>query len=76
MLILKPTKPEELYKFFTYGMPLNPTNISVSPLNCIRRKSWNALTDSDRDNWLLSITYYPNWKQDKPEWILTIHKYK
>ena len=75
MTISKPTNPDELYRFFIIGLPREPANIAQYTTAC-RRRGWNILTDYDRHSWVLPITYYPNWKQDKPEWILTIRKYK
>ena len=75
MSISKPKTIGELYLFFIKGIPREPTNMAQYTTAC-RRKGWNILTDYDRDSWVLPITYYSNWKQDKPEWILTIHKYK
>jgi hypothetical protein len=75
MLFLKPTKPEELYRFFTYGMPLWRTvNQYNSYGNCFRRKGWNVLVTADRDTPWLSMAYYANW--NKPEsWRLEEYKY-
>lgn len=74
MTISKPTNPDELYKFFIIGLPREPTIMTWYTTAC-RRKGWNILTDYDRDHCILPVTYYSNWKRDKPEWILTIRKY-
>ena len=75
MLIPKPTKPEELYKFFVYGMPLEYTcNQYISYCNCMRKRGWNVLITADRDNVWLEVAYYANW--NRPEtWRLETYKY-
>lgn len=75
MLIPKPTKPEDLYKFFVYGMPLNHTNIQYTNyINCIHKRGWNVLITADRDNVWLEIAYYTNWSKTET-WRLETYKY-
>lgn len=74
MSIPKPKTIDELYLFFIKGLPREPTDIALY-MTIIRRKGWNILTDYDRDSWVLPVTYYSNWKWNKPEWILSIYKY-
>ena len=75
MLIPKPTKPEELYKFFTYGMPLDYTDIQfMNHLNIMRKRGWNVLVTSDRDNVWLEVAYYINWNRSET-WRLEAYKY-
>jgi hypothetical protein len=75
MFIEKPRVPEELYKFFTYGMPLLLTDYQYHGyVNYFRKRGWNVLTTADRDAPWLSMTYYANWS--KPEtWELEEYKY-
>ena len=71
----KPSKPEELYKFFTYGMPLDYTNIQyIDYCNCIRKRGWNILTSADKDCVWLEIAYYANWNRSET-WRLEVYKY-
>lgn len=73
--ISKPTKPEDLYKFFAYGMPLNYTDIQYMDYsNCMRKRGWNVLTTTDRDGVWLQVAYYPNWNQLET-WRLKVYKY-
>ena len=75
MLISKPTKPEDLYKFFTYGMPLEYTDTQyVSYANCIRKRGWNVLVTADKDNAWLEVAYYANWHHSET-WRLEEYKY-
>ena len=75
MYINKPETPEELYKFFTYGMPLDYTDIQyVNYCNCMRKKGWNVLITADRDDIWLEITYYTNWNRSET-WRLETYKY-
>ena len=75
MLIPKPTKPEELYKFFAYGMPLEYTcNQYISYSNCIRKRGWNVFITADRDNVWLKVAYYINWNQPET-WRLEAYRY-
>ena len=71
----KPSKPEELYKFFTYGMPLDYTDIQyVNYCNCMRKRGWNVLVTADRDNVCLEVAYYTNWNRLET-WHLEVYKY-
>lgn len=71
----KPSKPEELYKFFTYGMSLDYTGTRYMHYsNCIRKRGWNILTSADKDNVWLDLTYYTNWNRSET-WRLEIYKY-
>lgn len=75
MLIPKPTKPEDLYKFFTYGMPLDYTGTRYMHYsNCIRKRGWNVLITANRDNVWLEVAYYTNWNQSET-WRLEAYKY-
>lgn len=74
MSIPKPTNLEELYKFFIIGLPREPIEFTQYE-SVFRRKGWNILTDSGRDNWVLPITYYSNWKRNDPDWTLSTLKY-
>lgn len=74
MYISKPTNPDELYKFFTRGLLREPIG-TIQNITILRRKGWNIMTDYARDNWLLSMSYYSNWKQDTSEWSLNTLKY-
>lgn len=74
MSISKPTNPEELYKFFITGLPREPIEYTQY-VSVFRRKGWNILTDGVRDAWVLPITYYSNWRHDKPDWCLNACKY-
>ena len=72
MLIPKPTKPEDLYKFFAYGMPLNYTDMPY--VNMYRKRGWNMLVTADRDSIWLEIVYYTNWSRTET-WRLEAYKY-
>lgn len=72
MLIPKPTKPEDLYRFFAYGMPLNYTDTQY--VNVYRKRGWNMLVTADRDSVWLEITYYTNWSKTET-WRLETYKY-
>lgn len=74
MLIPKPTNPEELYKFFILGLPREPIEY-IQYMSVFRRKGWNALTESNRDELVLHVTYYSSWKHINPDWILTTLKH-
>lgn len=75
MLIPKPTKPEDLYKFFVYGLSLNYTDIQYMDYsNCIRKKGWNVLVTANRDNVWLEVAYYSNWHQSET-WRLEAYRY-
>ena len=74
-ILTEPTKPEELYGFFTYGMPLEYTDTQyVSYANCIRKRGWNVLVTADRDNVWLEVAYYANWNRSET-WHLETYKY-
>lgn len=75
MLIPRPKTPEELYRFFIKGLPREPVNFTEY-MSIFRRRGWNILTDGRRDDWLIPITYYSNWKHDKPDWVLSALKYQ
>ena len=75
MYISKPKTPEDLYKFFAYGMPLTPINIYPQFTNCIRRKGWNVLMPSDKDQIRLWVDYYPTWKDYSALWKLKEYQY-
>ena len=75
MYINKPETPEELYKFFAYGMPLEYTDTYyVNCRNCMRKRGWNVLVTSDRDNIWLEVAYYVNWNRSET-WRLETYKY-
>ena len=75
MLISKPTKPENLYKFFAYGMPLDYTNTQyVHCYNYMRKRGWNVLITADRESVWLEIVYYTNWNRAET-WRLETYKY-
>lgn len=75
MLIPKPTKPEDLYKFFTYGMPLDYTDIQyMNYCNCLRKRGWNVLITADRNSVWLEVAYYTNWHQAET-WRLETYMY-
>lgn len=75
MLIPKPTKPEDLYRFFAYGMPLDYTDIECMDYsNCIRKRGWNVFITADRDSVWLKVAYYTNWNQSET-WRLEAYKY-
>ena len=75
MLIPKPTKPEDLYKFFVYGMPLDYTNTQyVHCCNYMRKRGWNVLITADRESVWLEIVYYTNWNRSET-WRLETYKY-
>lgn len=74
MSISKPKTIDELYRFFIIGLPREP-NHYTEYISIFRRKGWNILTDGSRDSWELPVTYYSNWKHDKPDWILHTLKY-
>ena len=75
MLIPKPAKPEDLYKFFTYGMSLDYIGTRYMHYsNCIRKKGWNVLITADRDNVWLEVAYYANWNRSET-WRLEIYRY-
>ena len=74
MLIPKPTKPEELYKFFAYGMSLDYTKSQPYFSNCLRKRGWNVLITTDRDSVWLQVAYYINWSRSET-WRLETYKY-
>ena len=74
MLIPKPTKPEDLYKFFAYGMPLDYTKSQQYWSNCLRKRGWNVLVTYDRDSVWLEVAYYTNWNRSET-WRLEAYKY-
>jgi hypothetical protein len=76
MLIPKPTNPEELYKFFAYGMPLDYIDTqSKHSFNYMRKRGWNVLITPDTNNIWLEISYYANWYQLET-WHLDAYKYE
>ena len=75
MLIPKPAKPEDLYKFFIYGLSLDYTDIQyIDYSNCMRKRGWNVLITADRDSVWLVVAYYANWNQSET-WRLEAYKY-
>lgn len=74
MSISKPRTIDELYLFFIKGLPREPIS-TIQNITILRRKGWNIMTDYAKDNWLLSVSYYSNWKQDTSEWSLNTLKY-
>lgn len=75
MLIPKPTKPEDLYRFFTYGMSLDYISTRYMHYsNCIRKKGWNVLITADRESVWLEVVYYTNWNRSET-WRLETYKY-
>ena len=75
MLIPKPAKPEDLYKFFAYGMSLDYIGTRYMHYgNCIRKRGWNVLVTADRDNVWLEVAYYANWNRSET-WRLETYKY-
>lgn len=77
MLIPKPNKPEELYKFFAYGLPLTPTSgLNLYYCNYIRKRGWNVLiSPPDREYGYLELSYYVNWRNTET-WSLKVAKYE
>lgn len=61
----RPSKPEELYAFFTYGLPLDPLNWYLrwypnSTLNRIKRRTWVVETTLHFDS--IMVDYQPGVK--------------
>ena len=76
MLIPKPTKPEDLYKFFIRGMPLKPADYDFRPN--FRRRGWNIYTygiQHDDGNHAIRLEFYSVMKKYYPDWVLGIFKY-
>ena len=77
MLILKPTNPEELYKFFTFGLPLNSVKSHVVYINGFKyiRESWVTTgyispADATYNLW------FRYEESDPPRWYEVYEKYK
>ena len=77
-IFTEPTKPEELYEFFTYGLSLNsldwrshwwPDNM----INHIKRRLWCVRIVSHSTS--ISMDYQPGVKQSENSWYIYERKY-
>ena len=75
MYINKPQSPEELYQFFTKGIPLKCTRQGYR--YNFRRKGWNVYTHfiKYKDNETIRIEFYSAISACRPDWILAPFKY-
>lgn len=69
----KPANLEELYKFFTYGLPLTPLNYryrwSVNAThNSIKRRVWYVRTSLYADS--VIVDYQPRVKESDDSWYM------
>lgn len=71
----KPTKPEDLYKLFTYGMPLKPTRYGY--YRTYLRKGWNVYTEiiKPKSNEITILQFYSLASAYYPDWKLEAYKY-
>lgn len=71
-IFTKPSKPEELYEFFTYGLALSPLNWKLrwypnSTLNRIKRRTWVVDTTLHSDS--IMVDYQPGATADSAWYI-------
>jgi hypothetical protein len=71
-IFTEPANPEELYAFFTYGLPLDPLNRNLrwhpnSTLNRIKRRTWVVETTLHSDS--IMVDYQPGVKADSAWYI-------
>ena len=77
-IFTEPTKPEELYEFFTYGLALNPLDWTLhwhpnSMHNTIRRRSWYV-----RITWpsaSIVVDYQAGYRESDKSWYMYQRKY-
>lgn len=77
-IFTKPTKPEELYEFFTYGLPLTPLSWSYrwcanDTYNFIKRRVWYVKTTLHSDS--ITVNYQPTVKKSDNSWYIFEWKY-
>lgn len=77
-IFTEPTKPEELYEFFTYGLPQTPLDWTLrwhpnAVQNTIRRKLWYVKTILHSDS--VIVNYQPTVKKSDNSWYLFEWKY-
>lgn len=77
-IFTQPTEPEELYVFFTYGLPLTPLDWALrwqanGIHNTIRRKVWYAGVINHLGYTI--IDYQSGTKTDSNSWYMYESKY-
>ena len=76
-IFTEPTKPEELYEFFTYGLSLDPLDWRLhwwvnSTYNTIRRRLWYV--ETTRHSVSATIEYQAGSKKTDKSWNMHVHK--
>ena len=77
-IFTEPTKPEELYEFFTYGLHLTPLDWSHrwcvnATHNSIKRRVWYVKTTLHSDS--IIVNYQPTVKKSDASWYILEWKY-
>lgn len=77
-IFTEPVKPEELYEFFTYGLPQTPLDWTLrwhpnAIQNTIRRRLWYVETTLHSASVL--VNYQPGSKRSEYSWYMYEHKY-
>lgn len=76
-IFTEPANPEELYEFFTYGLPLTPLDWNYrwcinATVNTIRRRLWYARTLLHCES--VTVEYQAGNKESDASWC--IHEWK
>jgi hypothetical protein len=75
----EPTKPEELYAFFTYGLALNPLNWRCNhwypnaTINSIKRRLWNI--DTTLHSQTITVEYQAGIRDSDSYWFIHESRY-
>ena len=69
----EPANPEELYEFFTYGLPLTPLDWRLrwwvnATHNSIKRRVWYVRTTLHSDS--IIVDYQPTVKKSDNSWYI------
>ena len=72
-IFTEPANPEELYEFFTYGLPLTPLDWSYrwrvnATHNSIKRRTWYVKTTLRSDS--IAVDYQPTVKESDNSWYI------
>lgn len=77
-IFTEPAKPEELYEFFTYGLPLTPLDWRLrwwvnATSNTIRRRLWYVKTLLHSED--VTVEYQAGSKESDASWFMHEWKY-
>ena len=78
-IFTEPVKPEELYEFFTYGLPLTPLDWKHrwcvnATKNFIKRRVWYVETTLHAES--IIVDYQPTIKESDNSWYIFEWKYR